>query len=128
MKFKDIIKTEDEIRALGCGIQNNIIEKVDVNTIAHFGNVTCLEIICENLCPMSTYNNTGNLGFLIRALIELLGISEEDGLRLSKIKHVPCRLVFNEADCSWGSRCIGIGNFMKDKFVLIEDFAKIDEV
>lgn len=125
--LKSIIKTEDEIRAMGCGILNNIIEKVDVNTIAHFGNVTCLEIICEDICPMSTYNNTGNLGLLIRALIELLDISEEDGLRMSKIKHVPCRLVFNEPDCSWGSRCIGIGHFRKDKFVLIKDFVQIND-
>ena len=118
--LESIIKTEAEIRAMGCVIMNNVIEKVDVNTIAHFGNVTCLEIICKDICPMSTYNNTGNLGFLIRALIELLDLSEEDGLRLSKIKNIPCRLVFNDAKCSWGSTCIGIGNFMNDKFVLIK--------
>lgn len=126
--LSSILKTEDEIRAMGRGIQNNIIEKVDVNTIAHFGNVTCLEIICEDICPMSTYNNTGNLGLLIRALIELLDLAEEDGLRLSKIKNVPCRLVFNNANCSWGSTCIGIGHFRKDKFVLIKEFAKINSM
>ena len=125
--LNDMIKTEAELRDLGYGIKNDIIEKVDVNTIAHFGNATCLEILCSNICPMSSYNNTGNLGFVIRALIELLDLSREDGLRLSKIKNVPCRLVFNEPDCSWGSSAIGIGNFMKDKFVLIKDLARIND-
>ena len=125
--LKSIIKKEEDVRSLGLGIQNNIIENVDVNTIAHFGNVTCLEIYCTDICPMCTYNNTANLGFLIRALIELLGISEEDGLRLSKIKNIPCRLVFNDKNCSWGSKCIGIGHFMKDKFVLLDDFVLINE-
>ena len=125
--LNSIIKKEDDIRHLGFGIKNNIIEKVDVNTIAHFGNVTCLEIYCENICPMATYNNTQNLGLLIRALIELLDISEEDGLRLSQIKHIPCRLIFNDEHCSWGSKCIGIGHFMNNKFVFIEDLVKIND-
>lgn len=124
--LKDIIKTEAELREMEYGVKNDIIEKVDVNTIAHFGNATCLEIMCSNICPMSGYNNTGNLGFIIRALIELLDLSQEDGLRLSKIKNVPCRLVFNEPECGWGSSAIGIGNFMKDKFVLIKDLARIN--
>ena len=127
INLKAIIKKEDDIRHLGLGIQNNIIEKIDVNTIAHFGNVTCLEVWCTNICPMATYNNTHNLGFIIKSLIELLEIEQEDGLRLSAIKNIPCRLVFNDDKCSWGSKCIGIGHFMYDKFVLIEDLVKINE-
>jgi hypothetical protein len=125
--LESIIKKEEDIRSLGFDIQNNIIEEVNVNTIAHFGNVTCLEIYCTNIWPMCTYNNTLNLGLLIRALIELLGISAEDGLSLSEIKNIPCRLVFNDTDCWCGSKCIGIGHFMKDKFVPIEDFVLINE-
>ena len=124
MNLKNIIKTEKEIREMGYEIENNIIEKVDINTIAHFGNVTCLEIGCTNVYPMSTYNNIGNLGYVLRAFIELFDLSEEDGLLLTKIKSIPCRLVF-EGD--WGSKCIGFGHFMKNKFVLTEEFAKIDE-
>lgn len=126
MKLEDIIKTEQEIKDMGHSIENNIIEKVDVNTIAHFGNVTCFEIVCSNVCAMSTYNNTWNLGFIIRAFIELFDLSEEDGVRLSKIRNIPCRLIF-EGSVGWGSKCIGFGHFMKDKFVLTEDFVKINE-
>ena len=124
MKLKDIIKTEKEINEMGYRIGNNFIESVDVNIIAHFGNVTCFEVMCANVCPMSTYNNIGNLGYIIRAFFEVIGLSEEDGLRLTEIKNVPCRLIF---EGGWGSRCVGFGHFMKNKFVLTREFAKIDE-
>lgn len=126
MKFEDIIKTKEQIKEMGHLIENNMIEYVDVNTIAHFGNVTCFEIVCSNICAMSSYNNLRSLGFIIKAFIELLDLSEEDGLRLSKIKNIPCRLIF-EGQGGWGSKCIGFGHFMKDKFVFVDDFAKINE-
>ena len=126
MKLEDIIKTRQDIRDMGHTIENNIIEQVDVNTIAHFGNVTCFEIMCSNVCAMSTYNNTRNLGYIIKAFIELFDLSEGDGICLSEIKNIPCRLIF-EGSGGWGSKCIGFGHFMKDKFVLVDDFAKIDE-
>lgn len=123
MKLKDIIKTEQEIKETGHAIENNIIEKVDVNTIAHFGNTTCFEILCSNVCAMSLYHNTPNLGYIIKAFIEFFDLSEEDGIRLSEIKNIPCRIICD----GWGSKCLGFGHFMKDKFVLTEDFAKINE-
>lgn len=126
MKLEDIIKTKEQIKEMGHSIENNMIEYVDVNTIAHFGNVTCFEIVCSNICAMSSYNNLRSLGFIIKAFIELLDLSEEDGLRLSKIKNIPCRLIF-EGQGGWGSKCIGFGHFMKDKFVFVDDFAKINE-
>ena len=125
--LESIIKTKEEIEALGHSVENNVIEYIDINTIAHFGNVTCLEIVCSNVCVISKYNNTWNIGYLIRALIELLGLSREDGLRLSEIKNIPCRLVFEGTKPMWGSKCIGIGNFMKNKFILTEDFVKIND-
>jgi len=59
--LSSVVKTAKEIKSLGYGIENNIIEYVDVNTIAHFGNVTCLEIVCTNVCPMTSYNNTNRI-------------------------------------------------------------------
>lgn len=124
MKLKDIIKTEKQIEEMGYKIENNLIEKVEINTIAHFGNLTCFEIACSNVYPMSSYNNINNLGYILRAFIELFDLSEEDGLRLTKIKNIPCRLIF---EGGWSSRCVGFGHFMKDKFVLTEEFAKVNE-
>ena len=116
MKLEDIIKTQKQIEEMG-------YKDVNINTIAHFGNVTCFEIGCSNVYPMSSYNNISNLGYILRAFVELFDLSEEDGLRLTEIKSIPCRLVFQDG---WGSKCIGFGHFMKDKFVLTEEFAKIN--
>ena len=124
MKLKDIIKTQKQIEEMGYKIENNTIENLNVNTIAHFGNLTCLEIRCSNVYPMSCYNNISNLGYILRAFIELFDLSREDGLRLTEIKNIPCRLIF-EGGC--GRRCVGFGHFMKDKFVFTEEFAKVNE-
>lgn len=128
MKLNDIIKKKSDIDSIGYDIDNNIITHIDINTIAHFGNLTCFEIGCTNVYPMSCYNNTQNLGYILRAFIEFFELSEEDGIRITEIKNIPCRLIFESKNgCTWGSKCIGIGHFMKDKFVFIEDFAKINE-
>ncbi len=127
MKFDEIIKTEQELKSSGYSVENNIIKSIDVDIIAHFGNCTCFEIICTDRHLMGVYNNTKSLGFLIRAFVELFDLSREDGIKLTSIKNVPCRLVF-DGEPSWGAKCIGFGHFMKDKFVLIEDFVKINEV
>lgn len=126
--LESIIKTEDSIKKLGYGISNNIITCVDINTVGHFDNSVCFEIMCSNVYPMAMYHNTSNIGYLIRSFIELFDLTEEDGMRLSKIKNIPCRLVFDDPNpnCTWGSKCIGFGHFMDDKFVLTDDFAKID--
>lgn len=126
--LKSIVKTEAELKEMGYGVQNNIIEYVDINTIGHFGNSACLEIMCSNICAMHGYNNTGNIGYLIRSFIELFDLTEEDGLYFSEIKNIPCRLVFNDTNCTFGSKCIGFGHFMDDKFVLTDEFAKIDNL
>ena len=55
----------------------------------------------------------------LKAFIEMFELSREDGVYLTDIKNIPCRLVFD------GDKCVGFGHFMKDKFVLTEEFAKI---
>lgn len=126
MKLEDIVKTEQEIKDMRHSIKNNIIKSVGVNVVAHFGNVTCFEIACKHVYVMSSYNNLRNLGYIIKAFVELFDISEEGGIGLSNIKNVPCRLIF-EGSGGLGSKCIGFGHFMEDKFVLTEDFVKVDE-
>ena len=123
MELKDIIKTQKQIEEMGYKIKNNYIDYVNINTIAHFGNLTCFEIICMDVCPLSAYNNIRNLGYIIRAFIELFDLSQEDGLRLTEIKNIPCRLFYDR----WGSKCIGFGHFMKDKFVLVDEFVEVNE-
>ena len=83
-------------------------------------------MISKEVWSMSSYNNTRSLGYLIMAFIELFDISNEDGLRLTDIENIPCRLVFNGKN-SWGYKCIGFGHFMQDKFVLTKEFAEVNE-
>ena len=61
---------------------------------------------------------------LKKALSKDFDLSEEDGLRLTEIKSLPCRIIL---EGGWSSKCVGFGHFMKDKFVLTEEFAKINE-
>lgn len=118
-----IIKTRNEIKE-GHVIENNIIRSVEVRTIAHFGNLTTLSISCDNCCLYNDRNNTSNIGYLIKAFVELFDLSEEDGIKLSEIKDVPCRVVFSTTTESYG-RVIGFGHYIKDKFVMVEDFARL---
>lgn len=123
-KLSEIIKTADDIYADGNSITNNIIEAIEVCVIGHFGNAVSLDISCSNVCAFHAYNNTSNIGYQIQALMELFDLTKEDGVVLSNLKKIPCRLIF-KGDGGWGSECIGFGNFMKDKFVYKDDFAKV---
>ena len=122
----DITKRMREIKSLGYGVENNIIEKIDINIIAHFGNIPCLTIVCENIVPYGYYNDIARVGFLLKAIVEFFGIDREDGVWLSSLKNIPCRLVFEgDGDNHFGEKAVGIGHYMKDKFILFEDFAKL---
>ena len=125
---KDITRNINNITELGYGVENNIINSIDINIIAHFGNIPCLTIMCEKIVPYGTYNDIARLGYLLKAFVELFGVENEDGVMLSKLKNIPCRIVFEgNGKSHWGEKAVGIGHYMKDKFVLFEDFNKLCE-
>ena len=122
----DITKRMRDIKALGYGVENNIIEKIDINIIAHFGNIPCLTIVCENIVPYGYYNDIARVGFLLKAIVEFFGVAREDGIWLSSLKNIPCRLIFEgDGDNHFGEKAVGIGHYVKDKFILFEDFGKL---
>lgn len=121
--MKPTFKTEDEIRnSFGnVKIYNAIIQYIDLEIIGHFGNIVSLDMpIQYNQCtmtnPFNGMSSTLNCGVLIRTIFELLDIHEEDGIKLSNIKQRPCRIIISE------NNTIAVGNFMNDKFLIIEDF------
>lgn len=116
--YKDIANTEEEIYESGLFIQNAILEKVDINLIAHFGNITTLEMMFDCCCLFSGINAGGLLPDILKTIVEVLGLSEEDGLRISEIKNVPVRIVTTE---KYFGRVVGFGHFMKDRFVPKDD-------
>lgn len=117
--LKDITYSLKDIEEKGYGIENNIIKGIDINIIAHFGNTPCLTIFCENIMPYGHYNDISRLGYLLKVIVELFEVEREDGVALSELKNIPCRLIFE------GEKAIGIGHFMKDKFILFSDFSKL---
>lgn len=115
-----------DVLAKGYSVENNLVS-LDVQVIGHFDNSVSLVIAANNVIPYSSYNNTENIGFIIKYIVELLGIEKEDGLLISKVKDVPARLIFDSKEPGWGAKCVGIGNFMEDKFVMFDVLAKMDK-
>lgn len=108
-------------------LQNNVLKSLEVVINGHFGNTVMLEGRCENINILSDYNLTYNIGYVIRALIELLKLSKDDGIELSSLRNIPVRLVFNDKDPHEGN-CVGIGHFMSGEFVLFKDLIKCGEM
>ena len=115
-----------DVLAKGCSVENNLVS-LDIQVIGHFGNSVSLVIAAKNVIPYSAYNNTENIGIIIKYLVELLGIEKEDGLLISDVKDIPVRLIFDSKEPCWGAKCVGIGNFMEDKFVMFDVLAKMDK-
>lgn len=125
MKLADILITKAEVEERdGHRIDNEMIGGAEISVIGHFGNVVSLNVWTGCCCLISNYNNTANIGFIIKALVELFDLTEEDGVNFfEKIKNLPVRIISD----GLGSRVIGFGHFMKDRFVYTEDFLKLTE-
>lgn len=128
-RYSDVLKTENDIAEMfpdGYSIENNVIKKVDVLVTGHFGNAVSVNMVCENICPFPLYNSTQNIGYILRALIELFDKENDDSVSISQLNNIPIRLVFDNKNIYIG-KCIGIGHFMKDRFVLTEDLMKLSQ-
>lgn len=122
-RYEKILKTENEIKEIydnKCEIENNIIKDIDVITVGHFGNCVSIDMLCDNVCPFPLWNSTHNIGYIIRALIDIFDKEHDSGAKLSVLKGTPIRIVYQER------KAVAIGHFMKDRFVLIEDLMQLD--
>jgi hypothetical protein len=120
--------TEAEIREQfpEAQIKNGFVKKIDLQVIGHFGNLVTLDMPITAgggiSNPLAGYNSTISCGVYIKILFELFGISEEDGIRISAIKDIPCRVVVSQF------HMVAVGNFMDDKFIVFKDLPdKYDE-
>ena len=123
MKLNDILITKAEVENDGHQIDNEMIRGAEISVTGHFGNAVSLNVLTGSCCLLHDCNNTENLGILIKAFVELFELTEEDGFIFTKIKDLPVRIVSD----GWGTKVIGFGHFMKDRFVYTDDFLRITE-
>lgn len=112
--WSDIARRQCELPE-GYTVENNLLEGLEIKLIGHFGNVTTLAMWFTNCCLFDGYNLGGMISEVIKVIVECLELTEEDGLLVKDIQSVPVRIVVN------GSRVVGFGHFMKDRFLLAED-------
>ena len=98
-------------------ILNGIVTLADINVIGHFGNVVALALCLDmqngaSCFFMPNYNHTKHIGFIVKAIVETLRESDDDGICFSSLKGTPCRVIEKE------NTIVGIGNFLKDRWLL----------
>ena len=117
--YKDIQKS---IADLGDKkVENNVLKSLEVSITAHFGNTVTCEMLFDNCCLFSTYNLGALTAEILKAVVECLDLSQENGLRISSVKNVPVRTVFDKLS----NRVIGFGHFMRDRFLLAEELLEM---
>lgn len=119
--YKDILKTKNELTDDGYVIENAMLEYMDIDIIGHFGNITTFNMVTNCCCIFSNYNMGAILSDVIKCVVEVLNLSEEDGLHLSKIKNVPIQIVAK----GLGSKVEGFGCFLGDRFVMVDDVIEL---
>lgn len=125
-EYGNIIKTKEQIEKeyQEIHIENNIIKNVRIKVIGHFNNCICISIDCENISLLNGYNNTSNIGYILRFLVEFFNKSDDNGVDINILCNTPIRLIFDSNDLFEG-KCIAIGHFMEDKFVYLDDIINL---
>lgn len=118
--YKDICITKEELENKGYTIQNSVVEKLDLRILGHFNNIAVIYLVCDCCVLFSGYNSPYSIKDILKCIIEVLDLTDDDGVFLSSIKNVPIRLVVSE-----NSKVIGFGNIQKNKFVLIKDVLRM---
>lgn len=124
-----MLKTEKQLREQFDNriyIENNIINKIDILVTGHFGNTVSLDMQCENISPIPLWNSTHNIGYIIRNLIKIFDKEDDRSVNIKELEGTPIRIVIN-SDNKFSGKCVAIGHFMKDRFILIDDLMKVNQ-
>lgn len=68
-------------------------------------------------CEFGTYNIDFSIQDVLKAVIEYLGLSEEDGIRISKIENAPVWVIYDEIS----GKAIAFVHDSEDRYFLTED-------
>ena len=128
-RYNQSLKTEKDLKEQFNNhiyIENNIIKDIDVIVTGHYGNIVSVDMLCENIRPFPLYNSTDNIGYIIRALIEIFDKEDDNSVSINSLKNTPIRIVY-DADNKFEGHSVAIGHFMKNRFILIDDLMKVHE-
>lgn len=109
--------TQSELAPMGVKAENSMIQSIDINLLGHFGNVVSVEVKTRHCTLLRDWNATKCLGIVLQCLWDLLDLTEENGKRLSEVRNVPCRVIVDNKT----GFCVGLGNFMDDRFLMFDD-------
>lgn len=115
--YKDIIKTQKELIDDGYTIENAMLESIDIDVFKRFGGVTTLNMITNCCVIFGGYNMDVILSEVIKCIVDTLNLNKNESICIADIKDVPIRIVSH----GLGSKVAGFGDFLSDKFVLVED-------
>jgi len=100
-------------------VENDNIEALELVSNQHY-NIVYLEIYLTNSITLGGYNNTINVGFMYRFLQKIF-LPENEFTKISDVKNIPCRTIRTK-----DSKCIAIGHFMNDSFIILEDLINLN--
>lgn len=126
-RYKNILKTKADLRQTynnNICIKRDVVQKVNIKVVAHFGNCVWADLVFSNVCLLRGYNNTANIGYILRFLVDMFDCNNEDGADISSLEGVKVRLVFDDAN-PYNGRCVAIGHETKDIFVLLDDLVNL---
>lgn len=115
--YKDIIKTQKELINDGYTIENAMLESIDIDVFKRFGGITTLNMITNCCLIFGGYNMDAILSEVIKCIVDTLNLNKNESISIADIKNVPIRIVSH----GLGSKVAGFGDFLSDKFVLVED-------
>lgn len=101
-------------------ITNGTIESADISIAGHFGNTVCLSLKissegCWGGCFLPMRNYTNHIGHVVKAVFETICEATDDTVSFSSLTGKPIRVI------SKGGSYVGIGHFMKDKWLTEEN-------
>ena len=117
------IVTRNDFTLKDVTILNGIVSCADIEIIGHYGNVVSLKLGLDMSNGMRGffmpyYNHTKHIGFIVKALDETLLEPHDDNVAFSALEDTPCRVI------EVGNKIVGIGNFMKDRWLLEDEVTK----
>lgn len=105
--------------------------RIRIDFIGHFNNTPRISI------PISTPNNNVNeiafplvgegfplVGYIIQGILLVLEKQKEDAIDITSLVDFPIRVLWEKDETFYSDKVVGFGNFIKDKFVLVDGLQK----